>query len=57
MTRYAHLNRFIAYVGQKVDKQQVIALSGNTGNTTGPHLHFELRIDGVPVNPQNYMNI
>lgn len=57
MTRYAHLSRFIATVGQKVDKHQIIASSGNTGNTTGPHLHFELRIDGTPVNPQLYMNI
>lgn len=48
---YLHLSQFAVSSGQKVSKGQVIGSSGNTGYTTGPHLHFEWHVDNVPVNP------
>ena len=58
-TVYAHLTYDSAYeyinVGDVVDCGDVIALSGQTGVATGPHLHFELRVDGEPINPMRYL--
>jgi murein DD-endopeptidase MepM/ murein hydrolase activator NlpD len=50
-TLYAHNSRLLVYVGQSIEAGQVISLSGSTGRTTGPHLHFEIHKDGWPVDP------
>lgn len=55
MTRYAHMSRFNARVGQSVDAGTVIGAIGNTGRSTGPHLHFEVRINGRAVNPRPFL--
>lgn len=56
MTRYGHLSSINVSVGQSVSQGQAIAASGNTGYSTGPHLHFEIWVGGSPVNPLNYVN-
>lgn len=53
-TRYAHLKSFNVKAGQKVVRGEVIALSGNSGRSSGPHVHYEVLQKGRPVNPANY---
>lgn len=55
-TRYGHLSKVLVSAGQKVSQGQRIALSGNTGVSTGPHVHFEILVHGVQVNPFLYIN-
>jgi len=54
-TRFGHTSQVYVQVGQKVSKWDVIAAVGNTGRSTGPHLHYEVRINGTPVDPINFI--
>jgi len=54
-TKYGHISKFLKNSGDKVKRGEKIALIGNTGRSTGPHVHYEVHIKGVPVNPQNYI--
>ncbi len=54
-TLYGHASMNLVSLGQKVRERQVIALSGSTGRSTGPHLHFEVLVDGEPVDPLSFV--
>jgi murein DD-endopeptidase MepM/ murein hydrolase activator NlpD len=55
VTRYGHNSEILVKVGQRVARGDFVSLVGNTGRTTGPHLHYEVRVNGVPVNPSRYI--
>jgi murein DD-endopeptidase MepM/ murein hydrolase activator NlpD len=54
-TRYAHLSEVLVEEGEAVDKGAVLGRVGSTGRSTGPHLHYEVRVDGEPVDPERYL--
>lgn len=55
VSRYGHLNRILTSKKQEIKKGDTIAESGNTGRSTGPHLHYEIRFNGIPLNAEKYM--
>ncbi len=55
-TVYAHLSRAYVRPGQEIKKGQLIGLVGNTGRSVGPHLHYEVKINGIPVNPVRFID-
>ena len=55
VTRYGHASALAVTVGQQVRRGEVIAYVGSTGRSTGPHVHYEVRVDGQPVNPAGYL--
>jgi len=55
VTRYGHCDKFLKKRGDKVKRWEPIALMGNTGRSTGPHVHYEVHLNGMPLNPEKYM--
>jgi murein DD-endopeptidase MepM/ murein hydrolase activator NlpD len=54
-TRYAHMSETLVDEGREVDKSAVLGRLGSTCRSTGPHLHYEVRVDGEPVDPERYL--
>jgi murein DD-endopeptidase MepM/ murein hydrolase activator NlpD len=55
VTRYGHLDRFAKSVGDRVKRGEVVGFMGDTGRSTGPHLHYEVHLNGAPLNPEDYI--
>jgi murein DD-endopeptidase MepM/ murein hydrolase activator NlpD len=55
VTRYGHNSKHLVKVGDRIKRGQVVSLVGSTGRSTGPHLHYEVLLHGVPVDPKNYI--
>ena len=55
VTHYGHLSTVLVRVGDDIERGQHIGAVGNTGRSTGPHLHYEVRVDGIPVDPEQYV--
>ena len=56
-TLYGHNSQIIVHVGQVVKKGQVISYMGSTGYSTGPHVHYEVKVNGIEVNPENFLGL
>ena len=54
-TRYGHLSEIFAKLGDRVKRGARVAAVGNTGRSTGPHLHYEVRVNGIPENPRKFI--
>lgn len=55
VTKFGHMDKIFVKKGERVNRGDVIGLMGNTGRSTGPHVHYEVRINGTPVNPEKYI--
>ena len=55
VTKFAHCSRIVVRTGDQVKRGQVVAMVGNTGLSTGPHLHYEVHVNGHPVDPLRYV--
>ena len=56
-TLYAHMDRLRVKVGQMISRGDILGFMGRSGNATGVHLHYEVRLNGKPVNPQPYLRL
>jgi murein DD-endopeptidase MepM/ murein hydrolase activator NlpD len=54
-TRYGHLSEITVHLGDRVKRGDKVAQVGNTGRSTGPHLHYEVRVNGIPENPRKFI--